>query len=343
VDAWDFIKERIPSASATPPFKFPLWAVAVVSATLLGSMAIVGGPNLIEENENQTERNLSVVAENKEASAYTDDSHSKEQLQSEDEQAIEAEKAIVSNEKTDKSAKDTQRETNDTAPSDVSSVSLLADDVSEPQILDERAQESSKNETTETLENSDDVIEETKVAKEENEQTAVSAKEFAVSGTQECYTPCSLKLRADGNANEYFWDAGIHGVFDGEELTILIEEPTDLAIFSTAKYADGTERTVSHSVEVKAGSQLFVPNSFTPNGDGVNDEYQVSGTGIEEFSMTIVNSKGRVVHQATDLQQSWRLDGVSMDLETEVFTAIVRARGIDGKIYSENVRLIINP
>lgn len=54
---------------------------------------------------------------------------------------------------------------------------------------------------------------------------------------------------------------------------------------------------------------LLIPNVFTPNQDGVNDVYFVSGSGIEEFNMLIVNRWGNVVFQTDDIKASW--DGTS--------------------------------
>jgi gliding motility-associated-like protein len=340
-DAWDFIKAHIPSASTTPPFKFPVWAVAIVSSALLGSMAIVGGPQLAS-SEAKTGKSFEVVAEKVEAVSYSSETEKSFSSIGQMSVNIEAEPVVASNESAEEAAAEENPEVFETSQTNVDPVKLVMSNVSEPQFLAEAPTEFLENEANDVFEQDQNASDHTEEV-EESTAPVDYVKEFQVSGTQECYTPCSLKLLAIGNADEYTWDAGIYGMHDGEEMNIVVDEPKTISIFSTAKYADGSERSINHNVVIKPGSQLFVPNSFTPNGDGINDEYQVEGTGIEEFSMTIINSKGRVVHQATDMQQSWRIDGVSMDLETEVFTAIIRARGVDGKDYSENVRLIINP
>src|SRR5690606_22560667 len=41
--------------------------------------------------------------------------------------------------------------------------------------------------------------------------------------------------------------------------------------------------------------EIFVPNSFTPNGDGVNDLFGAEGTNISEFEMQIFNRWGSPV------------------------------------------------
>ena len=50
---------------------------------------------------------------------------------------------------------------------------------------------------------------------------------------------------------------------------------------------------------------LFIPNVFTPNQDGVNDTYFVTGAGIKEFNMVIVNRWGNTVFQTDDIKAVW--------------------------------------
>ncbi len=54
-------------------------------------------------------------------------------------------------------------------------------------------------------------------------------------------------------------------------------------------------------------SDVFIPNSFTPNGDGVNEIFKVIGTEIldEEFSISIYNRWGDKVFETNDINQGW--------------------------------------
>ena len=52
---------------------------------------------------------------------------------------------------------------------------------------------------------------------------------------------------------------------------------------------------------------IYFPNAFTPNGDGVNDEFKVvtSTTNIALFSLSIYNRWGALVYQTNDITQGW--------------------------------------
>ncbi|MEZ4884451.1 MAG: gliding motility-associated C-terminal domain-containing protein [Chitinophagales bacterium] len=53
-------------------------------------------------------------------------------------------------------------------------------------------------------------------------------------------------------------------------------------------------------------SLLIFPNAFSPNGDGVNDEFRaVSNTRLESFSLLIYNRWGEQVFQSSDINNAW--------------------------------------
>jgi gliding motility-associated-like protein len=52
--------------------------------------------------------------------------------------------------------------------------------------------------------------------------------------------------------------------------------------------------------------QIFVPDAFTPNGDGVNDEFKAkTGQDLTEFSMVVYNRWGEVVFKTNDIRVGW--------------------------------------
>ncbi len=78
-------------------------------------------------------------------------------------------------------------------------------------------------------------------------------------------------------------------------------------------------------------SQIFIPNTFTPNGDGINDRFYVSGKGISEVTlMQIVNRWGQVVYEAHNIKANdpstgWDGTFKGKVLEPDVFVYVVKA------------------
>ncbi len=52
-------------------------------------------------------------------------------------------------------------------------------------------------------------------------------------------------------------------------------------------------------------AQLWFPDAFTPNGDGLNDTFHPKGFGVEKFSMKIFNRWGEMVFSTESLEPGW--------------------------------------
>ncbi len=102
--------------------------------------------------------------------------------------------------------------------------------------------------------------------------------------------------------------------------------------------ADGTEdcfKASEDNIITIPESMLGIPNTFTPNGDGINDEFRVSYISLKSYSIYIYNRWGRVVYQSDNPGDGW--DGSGM--ATGVYIYQIEAVGTDGMEYSEHGNL----
>ncbi|AWM31725.1 gliding motility-associated C-terminal domain-containing protein [Hymenobacter nivis] len=65
--------------------------------------------------------------------------------------------------------------------------------------------------------------------------------------------------------------------------------------------------TFSYSsvAQVPRRARLLLPNAFTPNGDGLNDVFEVKGRFLENFVLIVVDRNGQQVFRATDHATTW--------------------------------------
>jgi len=79
-------------------------------------------------------------------------------------------------------------------------------------------------------------------------------------------------------------------------------------------------------------SQVFIPNTFTPNGDGVNDRFFVSGKGLTLITLLqVYNRWGELMYEVHNVQPNdpgYGWDGTykGLVLEPDVFVYIVHAK-----------------
>lgn len=77
--------------------------------------------------------------------------------------------------------------------------------------------------------------------------------------------------------------------------------------YRVTAYQKGKNRIVSVSNEVTTTptAVLYIPNAFTPNGDGLNETFGPKGEGITEFNMQIFDRWGILIFESNDLTVQW--------------------------------------
>lgn len=88
--------------------------------------------------------------------------------------------------------------------------------------------------------------------------------------------------------------------------------------------------TIEIPVSVSA-SQLLVPNVFTPNGDGMNDEFRVMYRSIVEFEIWVYNRWGKLVYHSTDPAKGWDGKIGNAKAAEGAYYYVIRAKGADAE------------
>jgi gliding motility-associated-like protein len=70
-------------------------------------------------------------------------------------------------------------------------------------------------------------------------------------------------------------------------------------------YNEGCIDTAFIQINTHGTPPVYIPNAFTPNGDGVNDVWYVFGTGIKDIKVTVFNRWGEKVFESDDQSIGW--------------------------------------
>lgn len=87
--------------------------------------------------------------------------------------------------------------------------------------------------------------------------------------------------------------------------TIRFEDTGTFPVTHIAFNEFGCTDTLVQYIVIDAPVNLFIPNAFSPNGDGNNDEFKISITGIIEYEIQIFSRWGEMIFKSNDLNYSW--------------------------------------
>lgn len=108
---------------------------------------------------------------------------------------------------------------------------------------------------------------------------------------------------------QYFWDMGEMGSYFtfSPEVEFPSEMPGEYEVCLTAIDEDGCFNQYCDKVEIEADLFVYIPNAFSPNGDGINDLFYpvMEGVDIVEYEFKIFNRRGMLVWSTTDPEAKW--------------------------------------
>jgi len=114
--------------------------------------------------------------------------------------------------------------------------------------------------------------------------------------------PYHMEPITPGDKIAYRWFEGQEFLSDQQSLVVSPLQTTTYRVFCTL--CSGEEFTDEVTVYVVP----YIPNAFTPNGDGLNDYFRIFGLppeNITQFNFQIFNRWGQVVYSSKDILSGW--------------------------------------
>lgn len=137
-----------------------------------------------------------------------------------------------------------------------------------------------------------------------------------------------LQLQASGG-QYYNWSPsiGLSNTDTPNPVAILTEDITyTVTVFAEAGCATSDEITI----KAYKGPEFYVPNAFTPNGDGNNDVFRFTAAGMADiYYFRVFNRYGQLVYYSKDPKMGWdgTINGKPQSADTYVWM-------IEGKDYT---------
>lgn len=103
----------------------------------------------------------------------------------------------------------------------------------------------------------------------------------------------------------FFGDGGFLPYEPYDNPTYTFRDTGTYLIYLTIWNEGGCESSAIQEICVDPASIIHIPNSFTPNGDGINDVWSPVGIGLENYELIIYNRWGESIFHSNDPDIGW--------------------------------------
>jgi gliding motility-associated-like protein len=114
------------------------------------------------------------------------------------------------------------------------------------------------------------------------------------------------------NADSYLWQFDAYSQSTAEDTTYRfpLERADTYYVELIASNQYGCIDSTTRQVTVQEDIDIYIPNCFTPDYDGINDVWEIQGRGFQGlgFELLIFNRWGDVIFESIDPFQAWTGD-----------------------------------
>jgi len=151
----------------------------------------------------------------------------------------------------------------------------------------------------------------------------------------------SLQLHAEG-ADYYVWTPTLY--LNDPNIAEPVSQPEEPVVYTVyAANHWGCRDTGVVKVAIDYNMSEYIPNAFSPNGDGLNDEFKVFSVRYQKLlEFRVFNRWGQEVFSTTDINKGWDGNYHGTPQEMGIYNYIIRVSRPDGQIktYKGDLTLI---
>jgi gliding motility-associated-like protein len=114
-----------------------------------------------------------------------------------------------------------------------------------------------------------------------------------------------LEGAASGDSISYYWTPPLYIINNATSLSPVVSPPVDFTYTLHVVSAEGCGNAID-AIFVRVFQKVMIPNSFSPNGDGINDGWVIGGLDTYPESVTeVFNRYGQQVFRSVGYPKPW--------------------------------------
>jgi gliding motility-associated-like protein len=107
------------------------------------------------------------------------------------------------------------------------------------------------------------------------------------------------------NAASILWDFGNGNTSTDQEPVYDFPRPGTYPVTLSIVSPDGCVDELTLDVTVETDFYIYVPSAFTPDGDGLNECFEVKGVGFDEYEIKVFDRWGNQVFYSNSIENCW--------------------------------------
>ena len=142
----------------------------------------------------------------------------------------------------------------------------------------------------------------------------------------------NIQLYAEGGA-KYLWRPADN--LNKSDIADPVARP-DASTLYTVEVIDSVGCSAEASVQVNVRNEVFVPEIFTPNGDGKNDTFRIYGFGFTDLSLVIYDKYNNRVYNSIDMNEISNRGWDGKEMESGIYKWIIQGHYANGQLILVN-------
>jgi gliding motility-associated-like protein len=133
---------------------------------------------------------------------------------------------------------------------------------------------------------------------------------------------------------EHIWSFSnlANNIFTTEKSSCTYENAGQYAAALIVVSNHGCRDTIVKAIVIEEDFEIYVPDAFTPNGDGTNDTFSPKGYGIVKYEIAIFDKWGEQIFYSHDFSVQWdgKYKGIPV-VKEDTYVWKISVTGVDGK------------
>ncbi|TNF32355.1 MAG: PKD domain-containing protein, partial [Bacteroidetes bacterium] len=145
----------------------------------------------------------------------------------------------------------------------------------------------------------------------------------------------SFTDESSANVDSWYWNFGTGDTALTQNPQYTFNDTGTYVVWLTVSTADGCQAVARGTVRVEPSFTFYVPNSFTPDRDGINDRFRGYGEGVnwDTYEIRVFTRWGEEIFYSNSIDLPWDATFKGSPVEVGVYVWTINVQEVSGRMH----------